>query len=195
MVGGEALDDPGVVVGIEAHFRHVAAAAELPVMLYDIPIRTGRKIETDTLLRCVAEIPEVWAVKDAAGDPAAAARLIADAPEGFELYCGDDALTLPLLSVGAVGTISVASHWVGLELGELFDAFVSGDVERARAVNARLLDSYDFESSAEAPNPIPTKVMLAELGLDVGQCRLPLGPPPPGLAEQARKVLAGLGRG
>ena len=181
--------------GIEAHFRALAAVAELPVMLYDIPVRTGRKIAHETILRLVEEVPNIWALKDAAGSPADAARLIAEAPEGFELYSGDDALTLPLLAVGAVGTISVASHWAGLEIADMVDAFRSGDTARAAAVNARCIPSYAYESSDAAPNPIPTKVMLEVLGLPVGQCRLPLGPPPADLADRARAVLAGLGRG
>lgn len=179
--------------GIEAHFRAVAAATDLPVMLYDIPVRTGRKIAHDTLLRLGAEVPTIVAVKDAAGDPAASARLIAEAPPGFELYSGDDGLTLPLLAVGAVGVVGVATHWAGAAHGRLLDAFVKGDVEEARRINATLLPSFAFETSEAAPNPIPAKAMLRVLGLPVGQCRLPMGPAPDGLEDRARQVLAGLG--
>src|SRR5262245_46305251 len=132
--------------GIEVHFRHVAAATELPVILYDIPIRTGRKIATDTILRLVNEVPNIFAVKDAAANPAETARLIAEAPDGFELYSGDDAMTLPFLSVGAVGTIGVATHWVAREVGEMIAAYTKGDVERAVEINGRLIESYDFET-------------------------------------------------
>ncbi len=100
--------------GLYEHFRAVAeAAGDLPVLLYDIPIRSGRRIETSTLLRLAREVPAVVGLKDAAGDPPTTAHLVAQAPAGFEVYCGDDAMTLPLLSVGAVGVISVAAHWVG----------------------------------------------------------------------------------
>ena len=178
--------------GLEAHFRAVAAATDLPVLLYDIPIRTGRKIETDTLLTLAHDVPNIVGVKDATGDPPETARLIAQAPSGFEVYSGDDAFTLPLLAVGAVGVISVASHWVGRQMGEMIDAFEKGDVTAARRINAGLLDSYDFESSPEAVNPVPTKTMLKVLGLKVGECRPPMGPPPDGLADHARRVLEGL---
>jgi 4-hydroxy-tetrahydrodipicolinate synthase len=178
--------------GLDAHFRAVAAATHLPVVLYDIPARTGRKIETDTLLRLAREVPNIVGVKDASGNPAETARLVAEAPAGFEVYSGDDAFTLPLLAVGAVGVISVASHWVGRQMGEMIAAFAAGEIDDARRINAGLIDSYAFESGDDAPNPIPTKTLLSVLGLKVGGCRPPMGPAPDGLAERARKVLEGL---
>ncbi len=178
--------------GLEAHFKAVAEATDLPVVLYDIPARTGRKIATDTVLRLAHEVPNIVALKDAAGDPAETARLIAQAPSGFEVYCGDDALTLPLLAVGAVGVISVASHWVGRQLGELIEAVSKGDLELARRINAGLIASYDYESGDEAPNPIPTKTLLRVLGLRVGDCRPPMGSAPDWLADRARQVLKDL---
>jgi 4-hydroxy-tetrahydrodipicolinate synthase len=178
--------------GIEAHFQAVAAATSLPVVIYDIPVRTGRKVATETLLRLVREVPNIVAVKDAAGNPAETARLVAGAPSDFELYSGDDNMTLPLLAVGAVGVISVASHWVARQMGEMVEAFEKGDLDTARRVNARLLPSYDFETCEEAPNPIPAKALLRVLGLRVGECRPPMGPAPDGLGERARIVLDGL---
>ena len=178
--------------GLEAHFRHIAAATRLPVMLYDIPIRTGRKISTELLLRLVNDVPNIWAVKDAAGDPAESARLIAEAPADFELYSGDSALTLQLLSVGAVGVIGVCTHWAAREMGELIAAYEKGEVQRAREINARLIESYDFESGDLNPNPVPTKAMLRVLGQPAGQCRLPMGPTPDGLEDRAREVLKNL---
>jgi 4-hydroxy-tetrahydrodipicolinate synthase len=174
--------------GIEAHFRHVAAATRLPVLLYDIPVRTGRKISTDVLLRLVREVPNIFAVKDAAGDPTESARLVAEAPSDFELYCGDDSLTLPLLSIGAVGVIGVCTHWAAREMGEMIAAFAKGDIEHARGVNARLIESYDFEASDAAPNPVPTKAMLRALGQPAGECRFPMGPTPEGLERRALEV-------
>ena len=178
--------------GIEAHFRAVAAATELPVLIYDIPVRTGRKVTTEVLARLAREVPNVVGVKDAAGDPAETARLMASVPSEFELYSGDDALTLPLVAVGAVGVISVASHWVARQMGEMIGAALDGDLETARKVNARLLASYDFETGDDAPNPVPTKALLRVLGLRVGECRPPMGPAPHGLADRARSVLDGL---
>lgn len=178
--------------GLLAHFRAVAAATQLPVVLYDIPVRTGRKIATSTILELARTVPNIVGLKDASGDPAETARLVAGAPAGFEVYSGDDAYTLPLLAVGAVGVISVASHWVGRQMGEMIEAFEKGDVATARRINAGLLESYDYETGDDAPNPVPTKTLLSVLGLKVGACRPPMGPAPDGLAERARKVLEGL---
>lgn len=176
--------------GIAAHFRAVAEATRLPVMLYDIPVRAGRRIDRDVILSLAAGVANIVAVKDATGDPAGTSRLIASAPPGLEVYSGDDVLTLPLLAVGAVGVVSVAAHWVAAEIGETIAAFLAGDVGRARAVNAALLPSFAFESSDDAPNPLPSKAMMRVRGLPGGQCRLPLGDAPDGLDERAKQVLA-----
>jgi len=178
--------------GLEAHFRAIADASSLPVILYDIPIRTGRKIDTATILRLAEDVPTIAGVKDAAGDPAETARLIAAAPEDFELYSGDDALALPFLAVGAVGVISVAAHWAAGLVRELVDAVLKGDMETAQAVNDRLLTSYAFQASDLAPNPVPAKAMLRVLGHAVGECRLPMGPTPEGLEGVAREIAADL---
>ncbi len=180
--------------GLEAHFRAVAAATALPVILYDIPIRTGRKAATDTLLRLARDVPNIVGVKDAAGNPAETASLIARAPGGFEVYSGDDVFTLPLLAVGAVGVIGVATHWSGVEHSEMVSAFEKGDVVAAREANARLLESFAFETSDDTPNPIPAKAMMRVIGHAVGQCRPPLGPAPAGTEERARQVLDNLRR-
>ena len=180
--------------GLFEHFRAVAeAAGDLPVVLYDIPVRSGRRIKTATMLRLAREVSSIVALKDAAGDPATTAHLVAQAPAGFEVYSGDDAMTLPLLSIGAVGVISVASHWVGPQFRRVIDAFLAGDLAAAVAGQAELLDSFDFESSEEFPNPLPTKAILRALGLRVGQCRLPMGDATSELDAHAAKVLAAVG--
>jgi 4-hydroxy-tetrahydrodipicolinate synthase len=180
--------------GIHDHFRAVAeAAGDLPVILYDIPVRSGRRIKTATLLRLAREVPNIVALKDAAGDPATTAHLVAQAPAGFEVYSGDDIMTLPLLAIGAVGVISVASHWVGPQFRRVIDAFLAGEPAAAVSGHAELLDSFDFESSEEFPNPLPAKAVLRALGLRVGQCRLPMGDATPELDAQAAKVLAAVG--
>ncbi len=178
--------------GLDAHFRQIAAATDLPVVLYDVPVRTGRKLGTETIVRLLTEVDNIVGLKDAAGNPAETARVIAEVGESIEVYSGDDALTLPLLAVGAVGVVSVASHWVGRQLGEMIDAYSKGDVVQARRINASLIPSFDFESGEESPNPIPTKAMLRVLGLPVGQCRMPLGPAPDWVEAAARTVLDGL---
>ena len=178
--------------GLDTHFRHCAAATDLPVIIYDIPGRTGRKVATETMVRLAHEVPNIVGLKDAAGSPAETARLLATAPAGFEVYSGDDSLTLPLMSIGAAGVIGVATHWAGRQMAAMFDAFESGRVAEAAAITRRLLDSYDFETADSAPNPVPTKCMLRVLGLPAGPCRLPMGPEPLGLEDRAREILAGL---
>ena len=179
--------------GIEAHFKAVAAATDKPVILYDIPVRTGRKIETETLLR-LGEVDNIVAIKDAAGDPGETASLLAKADGVFELYSGDDSLTLPFLSVGGVGVIGVATHWVGAQMNDMITAYQKGEVAEAIALNAAMIPSFDYEAMPDAPNPVPSKAMMNLLGVPVGECRLPMGPAPADLDDRARAVLADLGR-
>jgi 4-hydroxy-tetrahydrodipicolinate synthase len=174
--------------GLVAHFEAVAAASDLPVMLYDVPGRTGRKIATDTILGLARDVPTIVALKDAGGDPAATGRLIAAAPSGFEVYSGDEPLTLAFLAYGAVGVVGVASHWTAALQVDMFFAFEAGDTAGARAVNARLLPSYAYMNSETCVFSQAVKVMMAELGVPIGDCRLPLGPAPEGTAEAARAV-------
>jgi 4-hydroxy-tetrahydrodipicolinate synthase len=174
--------------GIDAHVRAIgAAASKLPVLLYDIPVRTGRKLSPDLMVE-LARDRVVVGVKDATANPAASAALMSDAPAGFELYSGNDGDTLPLLAVGGVGAISVESHWAGELVSEMVSAFIKGDIDHARQVNARLVPSHSFQSSDDAPNPVPAKAMMRVLGHRVGRCRLPMGPDPEGIEERARAV-------
>ncbi len=177
--------------GLARHFQTVASATSLPVVIYDIPIRTGRKVDTATLLELAHGVDNIVGLKDAAGDPAETAKLIALAPDGFEVYSGDDSLNLALLAVGAVGFISVAAHWSGAEHAEMAAAFEGGDIAAARRINASLIPSYDYETGLAAPNPIPAKAMMRLIGLPVGRCRPPLDVEPDGLVEDAASVLAG----
>ena len=181
--------------GLEAHFRAVAEATRLPLLLYDIPIRTGRKIAHDTFV-ALSGVKNIVGVKDAAVDPSGSAKLRAAMPESFEIYSGDDDQTLALMATaGAVGVISVASHWAGPQIAEMIAAFEKGDVAGARELNGRLVPSWEFRGTDAAPSPIPTKAMMRVLGHDVGQCRLPIGPAPDGLEDEARRLLASLQRG
>lgn len=177
--------------GLLEHFSAVISATSLPVVLYDIPSRTGRKLAESTILE-LARHERVVGLKDAGGDPAATARLLAKSPADFACYSGDDALTLPLLAIGACGVISVAAHWCAPEFVELIAAYLEGDVERAAQVNRAALPSFGFESSDLAPNPVPTKAMLRHLGLPAGQCRLPLGDAPAATEAAAKEVWAEL---
>jgi 4-hydroxy-tetrahydrodipicolinate synthase len=180
--------------GIAAHFTAIAdAAGDLPVMVYDIEGRTARPIKTDTLLRLARDVTNLVAVKDASGDIPQAAYRCAHAPAGFEVYSGNDGDTLPIMAVGAVGLVGVASHWAGLVFQEMMTAFEKGDVETAKTLNFKLLDSCAFFTSDDAPSPLPTKAMLRTLGLPVGRARPPMGPDEPAdLEDRARKVYAAL---
>jgi len=178
--------------GIEAHMRAVCGATDLPVVIYDIPVRTGRKINTATLAKLANDVKNVAGVKDAAGNPAESARLMTMVPKSFELISGDDGLTLPLMAVGCTAVIGVATHWSGVDHQEMFTKWNAGDTAGARAVNARLVESFAFETGDDNPNPLPTKAMMNHLGLDVGDARLPMGPPPAGLAERSAQVMKNL---
>ena len=174
--------------GIEVHFRAIASATDLPVVLYDIPKRTGRKMSTDTLVRLATDVTNIVALKDAAGDPSETAKVIADTPDDFEVYSGDSPMNLPLLAVGAVGAIGVCTHWAAPEHVQMFDAWERNDITETQRINRLLIESYDFEGNDDAPNPVQPKAMMRTLGHAVGECRLPMGPTPSGAEDAARNV-------
>lgn len=178
--------------GIAAHITAMADATSLPVVVYDIPSRTGRKISTANLVTLARDTKNIVALKDAGGNPGETANVIAQAPAGFEVYSGDDGLTLPLLAVGAVGVIGVATHWSAPEHRRMMDAFFSGNVAEATRINAALLESYAFETGDEAPNPLPSKEMMKLHGFAVGDARLPMGPAPAWVSERATTVKSNL---
>jgi 4-hydroxy-tetrahydrodipicolinate synthase len=178
--------------GMAGHITAMAQATDLPVIVYDIPVRTGRKISTATLVSLANNVPNIKALKDAAGNPAETANVMAHVPSDFELFSGDDGLTLAFLAYGASGVIGVATHWSAPEHHAMITAFKNGDNDRARACNNILLESYAFETGDDNPNPIPSKVMMNTLGFNVGTCRLPMGPPPAGLDVRAREVYSNL---
>jgi 4-hydroxy-tetrahydrodipicolinate synthase len=180
--------------GLSAHFRAIAEASDLPVLLYDIPVRSGRRIGARLTLELARDVPTIVGVKDATGDVASAAVVVAESPDGFDVYCGDDSLTLPFESIGGAGVISVAAHWAGRLFAEMIASHRAGDVERATLVNQYLAESYRFESSDEFPNPVPAKAACRALGLPVGQCRLPNAPAPAALDQRAEAVIANVGQ-
>jgi len=156
--------------GLLRHFTAVADATGLPVMLYDIPGRTGTAIATDTLLR-LAEHPRIVANKDAKGDLGASSEVMART--GLVYYCGDDMLNLPFLAIGAAGFVSVVGHLVGNELRQLVDAFLGGDVVKAREIHQRLLPVYTGVMT-RTQGVIAVKAALRLLGLPGGVLRPPL---------------------
>ena len=155
--------------GVQAHFTAIADATDLPVMLYDIPVRTGTPIEIDTLRR-LAEHPKIVAVKDAKGDLLAGSQVMADT--GLAYYSGDDPLNLPWLSVGAVGFGSVIGHLVADRLRALLTAFETGDVQTALSIHQGFFPLY--RAMARVGGVIFAKAALRLTGIDVGDPLLPL---------------------
>lgn len=178
--------------GLLEHFRASAAATDLPVMVYDVPGRTSKKIETATLVK-LAEVDNIVALKDAAADPAETAALLAKVPDDFEVYSGDDSLTLPFLSVGAVGVVGVVTHYVGRIMSDMIAAYNDGRVEDAMNLNRQMLPAYAHFGYDDAPSPVPTKSIMNLLGLSVGSCRLPMGPEPDDMELRSKSVIATLG--
>lgn len=180
--------------GLEAHYRAVAdAVGDVPIVLYDVPGRTGRAMSVDTIVRLATDVPNIVGIKDARGNPFESARIVAGAPADFDVYSGDDGLTLPLLAVGAVGVVGVATHWTGALHSEMVAAFDKGDVETAREINARLLDSFAYEVTDAWQQASAVKALLTEVGLPAGPCRLPLPPVPDEARAQARQIIEALG--
>ena len=155
--------------GIEAHFRAVAAVTDLPIMMYDIPGRTGVEIESDTIVR-LFDLPNIVALKDAKGNLAATSDVIARC--GIPVYSGDDILNLPFLSIGAVGFVSVCGHTVGTELKAMLDAWFAGDTARALEIHQKLIPV--FKGTFKTQGAILTKAAMNLMGLPGGTTRLPL---------------------
>jgi len=155
--------------GIEAHFKAVASATDLPIMMYDIPGRTGVEIESDTIVR-LFELPNIVALKDAKGNLAATSDVIARC--GIPVYSGDDILNLPFLSIGAVGFVSVCGHTVGNELRAMLDAWFAGDTARALEIHQKLIPV--FKGTFKTQGAILTKAAMNLMGLPGGTTRLPL---------------------
>ena len=156
--------------GVEAHFRAVAAATKLPIMMYDIPGRTGIEIENDTIVRLFESVDNIVALKDAKGTSASTSWVIQRC--GIPVYSGDDILNLPLLSIGAVGFVSVCGHTVGLQLKAMLDAWFAGDSAKALSIHQQLLPV--FTGTFRTQGAILTKAAMNLMGLPGGTTRLPL---------------------
>src|SRR5665213_2811123 len=178
--------------GIAAHLGAIAESTPLEVMLYDIPIRTGRKIASATTIGLVKAHKNVTALKDASGDLVSAAHTKAVLGEALALYSGDDSVLLPFLGIGAVGIVSVAAHWVGPEVAGIVHASALGEWGEAQMLNERAAASFAFESTESYPNPMPAKAVLRVLGFNVGECRLPHAPSDTELNAAAAEIVSSL---
>jgi 4-hydroxy-tetrahydrodipicolinate synthase len=176
--------------GLLEHFTRVADAVTLPIMAYNVPGRTGIRMEHDTLLQ-LAEAPNIVAVKDSTGDFQAVSKLISEAPPDFEVYSGDDWATFGYLCLGAVGIVSVAAHLVGDRIAQLCDLVFSGDIPAARKIHEELTPL--FNALFITSNPIPVKTALEMVGRPVGPPRLPLVPATNDERERIRRALEDAG--
>ncbi|WP_099221224.1 4-hydroxy-tetrahydrodipicolinate synthase [Listeria costaricensis] len=157
--------------GIQAHFEAVAKESALPVIIYNIPGRTGVNIAPETII-ALAENENIIGVKESSGNLENITKIIRETPDDFLVYSGDDSLTLPILAVGGQGVISVTSHVAGNEMQEMIQAFSNGDVKKAARIHQELLPL--MQELFAVPNPAPTKYLLNQQGIDVGPVRLPL---------------------
>lgn len=171
--------------GLFQHFKAIAESTTLPVMLYNIPGRSSVNVSPDTIIR-LSGIENIVAVKEASGDLDSMTEIISHTSDDFMLYSGDDGLTLPVLSIGGNGIVSVASHIIGNEMQEMVAAFTSGNHLKAAGLHQKLLPV--MKGLFASPNPTPAKTALQMKGLDVGSVRLPLIP----LTEVERAKLSQL---
>lgn len=176
--------------GMYRHFRTIAEAVDLPVLLYNVPGRTVADMSNDTILR-LAQVPGVVGVKEATGNIDRAAQLIKDAPEGFAIYSGDDPTAVALMLLGGHGNISVTANVAPRKMHELCVAALKGDAITARRLHMELI-ALNKALFIEA-NPIPVKWALQQMGKMAGGIRLPLTPLSPDYHETVRRALAGAG--
>lgn len=175
--------------GLYQHYRAIAEATPLPIVVYNVPGRTGCNVDPGTLAR-LAGIPTVVAVKEASGNMTQICEVVKAVPEGFIVLSGDDALTLPAMAVGARGIISVASNEVPAEMAAMVEAAERNDFAAARQLHSRLLPLL-LGNFAES-NPIPVKAAMALLGLLEERYRLPMVPPRPETRDKLARLLAAL---
>jgi 4-hydroxy-tetrahydrodipicolinate synthase len=157
--------------GIYRHFKAIAENVNLPVMLYNVPGRTGANMAFETVIR-LSKISNIVALKEAGGDLDQAGRVLRGVDRDFKVYSGDDSLTLPMLSIGCYGVVSVASHVVGRKMREMIDSYLAGRVDEAAQIHLSLLPI--FRDLFITANPIPVKAALRLAGYDPGSLRLPL---------------------
>jgi len=168
--------------GLYQHFKAVAASTRLPVMLYNVPSRTSLNMKPETVYR-LSQIDNIVALKEAANDVEQATEIKRICPSDFRIYSGNDSFTLPILSLGGYGVVSVASHIVGNEIKEMITQFLNGNIEKSLEIHIKLFPL--FKVLFIASNPVPVKAALKLKGFDVGGVRLPLV----NLSEQELEVL------
>jgi len=173
-------------IGLYQHFAAIAAGVDLPMMLYNIPGRTGQALEPETIAK-LAQVDGIVAIKEASGNLDLVSQIRSMTPPDFAIYSGDDSLTLPILAVGGVGVVSVASHLVGNQIQAMIRAFESGQNQAATQLHIQLLPL--FKGLFFAPNPMPIKAALKLQGWEVGGLRLPMCELPAELLPLLEQIL------
>lgn len=158
-------------IGLLTHFKEVANSTDLPIILYNIPSRTGVGLDLETILE-LSEMKNIIGIKDSSGDLTLLKQLKETLPANFLLYSGDDSNYLETLKLGGAGVISVASHVAGLQMNQIYQLFKDGKVEEAETLHHRLIPLYN--GLFQTTNPIPIKAVLNQMGMEVGSLRLPL---------------------
>lgn len=176
--------------GLFQHFRAIGEAIGCPLLLYNVPSRTVRNMDATTTLRLAHEVPNVVGVKEASANLKQIGEIVRGAPDGFRVWSGNDADTLPILALGGYGIVSVASHLVGAQIAEMVRAFAAGDVTRAAELHHRLMPLFD--ALFVTTSPIPLKYALNHVGIGVGPTRLPLPPIDDGSRAVVDRALAGI---
>jgi 4-hydroxy-tetrahydrodipicolinate synthase len=162
--------------GMYLHFRAIANAVSTPVMLYNVPPRTSSNIDASTVLRLARDIENIVAVKEASGNLVQVSEIVAGAPHGFRVYSGEDALTLPLLSIGGYGVVSVSSHLVGKDMQAMHCAYLQGNTAEAARIHLKMLPVVRALFQPTTPSPAPLKAAMEMIGVPSGGLRLPLSP-------------------
>ncbi|MGI8554092.1 MAG: 4-hydroxy-tetrahydrodipicolinate synthase [Dehalococcoidia bacterium] len=173
--------------GLFRHFEAIARSTSLPCILYNVPSRTAANMTADTVVR-LSHIPNIIGIKEASGDLEQASRIIEHTRDDFYVWSGNDQDTLPLLSIGAYGVVSVASHIVGAQIKEMIESFLDGQTSHAARIHRRLTPLV--KALFLVSNPSPVKFALDEIGMRVGRPRLPLVEPDADTAQAIRTELA-----
>lgn len=178
--------------GMFLHFQQIASNTKHPIMLYNVPSRTGSNLLPETVVK-LAEIDNIVAIKEASGDLNQVSEIVRLCKGKIDVYSGDDSLTLPMLSIGAVGVVSVAAHIAGNQIKEMIDSFMEGNIKKASDKHLELMPI--FKNLFIESNPIPVKLAMNILGFNAGVCRLPLCEPKESTVQVVKEMINNLKQG
>ena len=176
--------------GLFQHFKAIAESISIPIMLYNVPGRTGVNLQGETTVKLAEQFKHIVAIKEASANLDQITYICSSTPEGFAVYSGDDSMTLPILSVGGVGVVSISSHLIGLEMKDMIQSFFQGNVRQAIEINQKYFPL--FKGLFVKTNPIPLKSALNLTGFEVGKPRMPLLPLEDHLEAELKSLLQDL---